>query len=122
MSAPVVRWQIVTPHPDDLCEFYAEVFGWRTTRDNPLGVREVHPTTAAAFPGSVWPAPPGAPTFVQLFLEVPDVAVAVAEVERRGGAAIVPRSVLPMGEVMAIVRDPFGLSLGLVEATTTPSV
>ena len=59
MSAPVVRWQIITSRPDDLCSFYAEVFGWRTRRDNPLGVREVQTQDATAFPGSVWPAPPG---------------------------------------------------------------
>lgn len=115
MSAAVVRWQIVTPRPGELCDFYEKVFGWRISRDNPLGVREVRTHAAGAPAGSVWPAPPDAPTFVQLFLEVPDVAEAVAAVEGRGGSVIVPRSVLPQGEVMAIVRDPFGLSLGLME-------
>lgn len=116
MSAPVVRWQVVTPQPAAFGRFYAEVFGWRIARDNPLGVREVEGDDGGrGVPGSIWPAPPEAPTFVQLFLEVDDVAATLAAIAQHGGTIVVPRSVLPQGEVMAIAHDPFGLSVGLVE-------
>jgi len=110
--AAVVRWQIVSPRPDDVARFYGEVFGWDVSRQNALGVREF--TGGDGCPGSVWPAPPAAPTFVQLFVQVADVEAAVAAVVQRGGAVIVPRSVLPEGEVIAILRDPFGASFGVV--------
>jgi predicted enzyme related to lactoylglutathione lyase len=121
MGAPVVRWQIVSPRPDDVARFYGEVFDWAVTRDNALGYREVQSGTPQGCPGGIWPAPPEAPTFVQLFVQVADVDATVAAVVQRGGAVVVPRSVLPDGDVMAILRDPFGSSFGVVTPAARPA-
>lgn len=118
MGSPVVRWQLVTPRPDEAGRFYGEVFGWRVDRDNALGAREVSTGSALGIGGGIWPAPPEAPSFVQLFVQVDDVEATLERVTSRGGAVLVPRSVLPDGDVMAVVRDPFGMSVGLVEART----
>ena len=115
MAAPVIRWQIISPRPDEVARFYGVVFGWTERRDNALGYREIATGSSDGIQGGVWPAPPEAPTFVQLFIEVADVAATVATVTANGGEVIVPRSALPDGEVMAIVRDPLGTSVGLVE-------
>jgi predicted enzyme related to lactoylglutathione lyase len=120
MGNPVVRWQVVTPCPEEVGRFYVETFGWRVDRDNPLGVREVGTGSPAGIGGTIWPAPPEVPSFVQLFVEVDDVEATIARVTGRGGSVLVPRSALPEGDVMAVVRDPFGMSIGLVEARPAP--
>jgi len=115
MSGSVSRWQILSPEPDTTAEFYTRVFGWRVTRANALGFREVD---TGGMPGGIWPAPPGATCFVQLFVEVDDVDDAVTAAQARGASVIVPRSVLPDGDVMAVLRDPQGLSFGIVGRRT----
>ncbi|MGE0812707.1 MAG: VOC family protein [Vicinamibacterales bacterium] len=112
MGAPVVRWQIVSPRPDEVVRFYGAVFGWVERRDNALGYRALQ--TGGGIQGGVWPAPADAATFVQLFVEVDDVDAAIEAALAHGGAVVVPRSVLPDGDVMAILRDPLGTSVGLV--------
>ncbi len=112
MADPVVRWQMISPRPDDVAQFYGEVFGWTVSRANALGYRQFD--GGGSCPGGVWPAPPAAPTFVQLIVQVADVDAAVAAVVARGGQVVVPRSVLPDGEVMAILRDPFGTTVGVM--------
>jgi predicted enzyme related to lactoylglutathione lyase len=112
MSNPVVRWQVISPNPDAAAKFYKQLFGWSFTQDNSMGQREVTAADAGVA-GAIWPAPPGTQPFVQLFFAVSDVEASVRRVEELGGKTIVPRTVLPDGDVMAIVHDPFGLSIGL---------
>jgi len=112
MSAPVLQWQVVTPKPDELARFYKNVFGWTISAKNALGYREV-----AAGPGGIgggiWPAPPEAPSFVQLFIGVPDVGASLKKATDLGAEVIVPATTLPDGDVMAVLRDPYGLTFGL---------
>src|SRR5262245_57941716 len=114
MAAPVVRWQILSPRPDEVARFYGAVFGWTAARDNALGYREINTGSTDGIQGGIWPAPPDAPTFVQLFVQVDDVDATIAAVLANGGSILVPKSVLPDGDVMAIVRDPLGASVGVI--------
>lgn len=116
MAAPVVRWQIVSPNPDGVGRFYGHVFGWTEKRDNALGYRDVNTGSPKGIPGGVWPAPPDAPSFVQLFIEVDDLDATIEAVTAHGGTILVPKSALPDGDTMAVVRDPLGMSIGLVLA------
>jgi predicted enzyme related to lactoylglutathione lyase len=65
-------------------------------------------------PGGVWPAPPGAPAFLQLFVGVPDVGAAVAKAQALGAKVVIPVTTLPDGDVMAVLADPGGLTFGLM--------
>jgi hypothetical protein len=114
MIPAVVRWQLVSPSPDAAAAFYEKLFGWSVSRGNALGYRQVDSGAAArGIGGGIWPAPPGAPSFVQLVIEVADVDGAVAAAEKLGGAVLVPKSVLPDGDVVAVLRDPLGVTFGL---------
>lgn len=120
MIPAVVRWQIVTPDPEASSAFHRALFGWSVDRGNALGYREVRSDAGRGIDGGIWPAPPGAPSFVQLFVEVPDVAVSVARATELGASVVVPVSTLPDGDVMAIVRDPTGVTLGLCALKRAP--
>ena len=108
MGNPVVRWQIITPNPDAATSFYRELFGWTATRDNALGYRQVR-TGSNGIEGGIWPAPGDVQSFVQLFIEVADVEAHVQRATELGAEVIVPVSVLPEGDTMAVLRDPGGL-------------
>lgn len=113
MSAPIMQWQIVTTDPDRLGKFYGELFGWKVTTHNALGYREV---ASGDIKGGFWPAPPGAPSFVQLFVGVPDVEASVEKATAMGAKVIVPVTTLPDGDVMAVVADPMGVTFGLMRS------
>ncbi|HTI69948.1 MAG TPA: VOC family protein [Candidatus Limnocylindria bacterium] len=113
MPNPVIRWQIVSPEPDKAAQFYHHLFGWELSKANAMGYRELKSGTASTVDGGVWPAPPGQGGFVQLFFEVPDVDACLAKASTLGATVIVPKSVLPDGDTMAVLLDPTGISLGI---------
>jgi hypothetical protein len=49
--------------------------------DNPLVYRRIDTGTSQGIQGGIWPAPPQAPAFVQLFVGVDDVKASVAAAE-----------------------------------------
>lgn len=104
----------MTAEPDKAARFYSRVFGWRIDRANGLAYRLVA-GVAPGIAGGIWPAPDAAASFVQLFIGVADVAEAVARAVEQGGTIVVPVSALPDGDVMAIVRDPVGVTFGLMQ-------
>jgi uncharacterized protein len=116
MGCPVVRWQIISPQPDEVASFYTKLFGWRLQQNNALGYRELSAGDAKGIDGGVWPAPPEAHTFVQLFVEVPDLDACIADAARLGAKVIVPKSDLPDGDSMAVLLDPTGMSVGIRQA------
>jgi uncharacterized protein len=113
MGNPVVRWQILTPDPEGVARFYEKLFGWSVSTHNALGYREVA-TGGGGIGGGIWPAPPEAQTFVQLFIEVDSVDDALRRAQDLGASIIVPASALPDGDTLAILRDPAGLTFGLI--------
>lgn len=115
MGNPVVRWQVITPDPESTASFYRELFGWTVMRNNALGYREVR-TASNGVEGGIWPAPAEVQPFVQLFVEVPDVEAHVQRATKLGAEVIVPVSVLPEGDTMAVLRDPGGLPFAICSA------
>lgn len=113
MPNPVVSWQIVATDPEGVATFYRDLFGWTLSVDNALRYRELRSGSGRGIDGGVWPAPPEAHTFVQLFVEVDDIDATIARAEARGAHVVVPRSALPDGDVMAVLVDPAGLAFGL---------
>jgi uncharacterized protein len=114
MGDPVTQWQIITKEPEKHAAFYAAVFRWKIGSDNPLGCRMADPGSARGIPGGFWPAPPEASAFVQLFVEVSDIADTIKKVTLNGGSVLIPPQTLPGGEQMAVLRDPMGITFGVV--------
>ncbi|MEP7345767.1 MAG: VOC family protein [Gemmatimonadaceae bacterium] len=113
MGRPVVQFQMLSRNPERTAEFYSTLFGWTIDADNPLGYRQIHTGAGRGIDGGIWPAPPQAPSFVQLFIEVPDVAAAVAKATALGAHVIMPAQHLPQGETLAILQDVEGMSFGV---------
>lgn len=116
MGRPVTQWQILSKNPEPHAAFYTRLFGWKVNADNPLGYRMVDTASPGkGIPGGFWPAPPEAHSFVQLFVEVDDVAATIEKTQSLGGSVIIPAQKLPDGDEMAILLDPEGISFGVVK-------
>jgi predicted enzyme related to lactoylglutathione lyase len=115
MPNPVVRWQILSPEPEKLTQFYQRLFSWKVSSANALGYREIRTSVSPSIDGGVWPAPAQSGTFVQLFIEVEDVDASIAKAESLGATTLVPKSVLPDGDTMAVLQDPAGMSFGVCQ-------
>jgi len=115
MPNPIVRWQIIAPEPARTAAFYRDVFGWELSAANSMGYRELRTGSESAAPvdGGVWPSPPGQPGFVQLFIEVADLDRCIAKANELGAKTLVPKSILPDGDSMAVLLDPTGISFGI---------
>jgi uncharacterized protein len=115
MGNPVTHWQIVSTDPERTSKFYGKLFDWQVNAANGLGYRVVDTSNAKGISGGIWPAPPNAPSLVQLFVEVDDVESHVQKAAGLGARVLVPTSALPDGDVMAVVLDPVGLPFGIMQ-------
>jgi uncharacterized protein len=113
MANPVMQFQILSKTPDDTAQFYSSLFGWSISANNPLGYRQINTGSSAGIQGGIWPAPPQAQTFVQLFIAVDDLKTAAQKAETLGAKLIIPPTTLPEGDELAVMIDPQGMSFGL---------
>jgi predicted enzyme related to lactoylglutathione lyase len=113
MANPVMQFQILSKTPGETAQFYSTLFGWSIDADNPMGYRRIATGSTEGIQGGVWPAPPQSPDFVQLFVAVDDVKSSVRKAEDLGAKLIIPPTMLPEGEEMAVLHDPFGLSFAV---------
>jgi predicted enzyme related to lactoylglutathione lyase len=119
MGRPVTHFQILSKNPDLSQRFYAELFDWKISRDNPLDYRMIDTGAGRGIDGGIWPAPPEGHAFLQVFVEVDDVARYAARAKELGGNVIVPPQSLPGGDEMAILLDADGIPLGLFKPAAT---
>ena len=117
MGNPVMRWQILSKDPDKAAEFYTKLFDWSVNADNALGYRMIETGSERGIQGGIWPSPPEGHSFVQLYMEVDDVAESVAKATGLGASVIVPHQKLPDGDELAIVRDPEGIPFAMFKTT-----
>jgi uncharacterized protein len=114
MSNPVTQFQILAKSPDETAAFYGSLFGWKVDANNALGYRRIDTGSTHGIQGGIWPAPPHAPNFVQLFVGVPDPAAAVANATALGAKVIIPPTKLPEGDEMAVLLDPHGMAFAVI--------
>jgi uncharacterized protein len=113
MPRPVMKFQILSAQPDVTAAFYGGLFGWRTDADNPMGYREIDTGSNSGIQGGIWPAPPQAPAFVQLFIQSDDVEATAKKAQELGARLVVPPAELPGGDRMAVLTDPTGLAFAI---------
>ncbi|HKV40601.1 MAG TPA: VOC family protein [Blastocatellia bacterium] len=110
MGNPVTQFQILSKNPEGTAEFYSALFHWTVDANNPLGYRQIVTGSAEGIQGGIWQAPPEAQNFVQLFMDVGDLDAALKKAEGLGAKVIIPPTVLPEGDRIAVMLDPQGMS------------
>jgi len=110
---PVTQFQILSPDPEATARFYSRLFGWTVDANNPLGYRQIDTRSNEGIHGGIWPAPPQAPSFVQLFVKVDDVQASVKKAGDLGAKLVIPPTFLPEGDEMAVLHDTQGMSFAV---------
>lgn len=114
MPHPVTHFQIVSKDPGATAEFYGKAFGWTVSEPDQIGYRAIATGSAEGIQGGIWPAPPQAANFVQVFVSVKDVSEALARAQECGAKILVPATPLPDGSEIAVLLDPQGMSFAVV--------
>jgi|SoiMethySBSTD1v2_1073268.scaffolds.fasta_scaffold1563906_2 predicted enzyme related to lactoylglutathione lyase len=115
MSHPVVWFEVLGKDAQKLQGFYAEAFGWSIKKSpGPMEYGEV----AAAdrgIPGGIGAAGGPFPSGVRFYISTDDCEKTLARAEKLGGKRLVPPTTLPDGMQIALLSDPEGYVVGLVQ-------
>jgi len=117
MGKPVRQFQILSKSPEEMARFYSNLFKWSVNSDSALCYREINTGSVDGIQGGIWPAPPQASNFVQLFTAVDDVQACVKHAEELGAQLIIPPTALPGGVELAVMHDPQGMSFGVMKTS-----
>lgn len=115
MGDPVVYFEIMGADGEGLERFYREMFGWTITPVEATGggYRSVETAAGRGIDGGLG-AFPGAPPYVTFYVHAPDLEAAARRAVALGGEILAaPREVTP-GVFSAVVRDPEGHVVGLI--------
>jgi predicted enzyme related to lactoylglutathione lyase len=107
-----VHWEIVARDPARQADFYSRLFNWE------IGDGEI--MTIPAGLGGPEPGPGGHirrgdTSGVTLYVQVRDLPTSLALAAELGGTVVMEPFDVPSGPTVAVVEDPEGLSLVLVQ-------
>ena len=108
-----MQFQLVSTSPKETAAFYGDLFGWTIAADNPMGYLTIRTGSEEGIQGGIWLAPPQAANFVQLFMAVDDVKASVTKAESLGAKLLIPPTMLPEGDEMAVLQDPQGMAFAV---------
>jgi uncharacterized protein len=109
---PVVHWELVAKDPSALADFYRQMFNWDITDGAIMSV--------AAGLGGPEPGPAGhlrrgdRPGFT-IYVQVRDLTTSLRLAAQLGGQAVTEPFDAPGGPTLALIRDPEGNDVMLVQ-------
>lgn len=115
MSNPVVHFEVMGNHGEQLRSYYSELFGWEIDANNPMGYGTVASSGEGGIGGGVGESPAGYEGHVTFYVRVEDVEAALAKAESLGGARVMGPHEVTDGLTIAQFTDPDGHLIGLVE-------
>lgn len=121
MGSPVVHFEVIGQDAARLQRFYGDLFGWKIDASNPMGYGLVDTGSETGIQGGVGQSEEGGAGWVTFYVEVEDIDASLARAESLGGATVVPRTEVPGMVTLAILTDPEGHHIGLVEPGVPPA-
>jgi predicted enzyme related to lactoylglutathione lyase len=111
-ARPVVHWEIEARDPERQRAFYAALFNW-DVGDGPI--MSIAPGLGGPEPGPAGHIRAGDSPGVRLYVQVRDIGASLARVGELGGTALSEPFDVPGGPTIALVTDPEGNPLVLVQ-------
>ncbi|MVU77606.1 VOC family protein [Nocardia sp. ET3-3] len=113
MGYPVVHWEIGGPDAAALREFYGKAFDWKMIDAGPDyslvdGVDE-------GLPGGIMQTRQNMPSYVTVYIRVPDLDAKLSEIQQLGGTVVVPPTQISDTMSFALFSDPGGAVVGLLQ-------
>ena len=131
MSAPprlpgTVAWvDLSTPDPDAAAGFYAGLLGWQIdAEDTPMGRYVIGLVDGEPAAGMMAPAPEaaGVPPAWNVYVSVADIDATWAQAIDAGATGLQPPMEVPGGDRIAVLTDPAGAVVGLMQPTPEGSM
>jgi predicted enzyme related to lactoylglutathione lyase len=114
--AKVVHFEVVGKNGQKLRDFYSKTFNWQIIADNPMDYGMVSAEGEGSIGGGIGATPDGSSGHATFYIEVDDVKAVLKQVEKNGGAVVVPETVVPEMVTYAMFTDPEGHLVGLVKS------
>jgi predicted enzyme related to lactoylglutathione lyase len=114
MSNPIVFFEITCRDAAALAPFYENVFGWSVKRGEGDAYRTV--TTGGTIDGMITEIPDEVRASLTVFVHSDDMDATIAAAEKNGGALLFPPMELPNGDRVAMLTDPAGTTIGVIQA------
>lgn len=111
-ARPVVHWEIEARDPERQRAFYAALFNW-DVGDGPI--MSIAPGLGGPEPGPAGHIRTGDSPGVRLYVQVRDIRASLVRVGELGGTALSEPFDVPGGPTIALVTDPEGNPLVLVQ-------
>ncbi len=117
MANNVVHWEVTGKDGPALHEFFANLFDWDVSTDNPMnyGVVAADPDGGAGIGGGIGQTFDGSAGHVTFYVGVDDVTAALEKAVRLGGAILMPETNVMEGVTIGHFADPEGHVIGLVK-------
>jgi uncharacterized protein len=109
---PVVHWEIVARNPEGLATFYRQLFHWQIGEG---GVMQVAPGLGGPEPGPAGHLRAGDRPGISLYVQVRNLEESLGLAETLGGRLLRAPFDAPTGTTLAIILDPEGNRLVLVQ-------
>ncbi len=115
MAAPVVWFEVGGRDLPTLTAFYEKWLGWQVDADNPMHYGMVDTGAPGGIPGGIVALGETDPQYVTFYVDVPDVKATLTAAEKLGGKVLVEPRPIDGGATIAMVSDPEGHPVGLIQ-------
>ena len=114
MAGKVTHFEVIGKDAKKLQDFYSQLFGWTVDANNEMNYGMVD-GAQSGIGGGIAPSMDGGAGHVTFYVEVDDLAAALAKAESMGGKTAMPPMAVPGGPEIAQFTDPEGHLVGLVK-------
>jgi predicted enzyme related to lactoylglutathione lyase len=118
MAHPVIHFELGAPDGADLALFYEKLFGWEVTPSGPEYWLLV--PGGGGIGGGVMQTSGGMPPYLTIYIAVDDLEQALRDAQALGASSAVPPMEVPGVGRFALVNDPAGHLIGLMEQVAEP--
>ncbi len=120
MPNPVVHFEIQSTEPERSREFFREVFGWQVEVAHEMGYGLVTTGSDSGINGGIEASPTGE-NQVMIYIEVEDIQGYLDRAVGAGAGVIMPVTSIPGAVTFAVISDPAGAVVGIVDSETPPA-
>jgi hypothetical protein len=123
MGYPVVHFEIVGSDTKTLRDFYARAFDWQIEQmpsDGGIDYAMARPGADHGIDGGIGAGMDPKQSYVTFYVEVPDINAMIEKVQGLGGSTIMPAMDVPNGPRIAMISDPGGHTVGLIQSDSMP--
>lgn len=114
MGNPVVHFEVSGKDGETLQEFYGSLFDWKIDASNPMGYGVVDTGAGEGIAGGIGRSEQG-DGHVTFYVRVPSCDDYLRKAESLGGKTVVPRTEIPNMVTFALLADPEGNVVGIIE-------